>query len=146
MQAVEQDLGSGFAFPVAVNASGWTATAQGLEHLRVSVLMRLLTRRGEYANGTWSGGERVLRPWFGSDLWKYVDRPMNDITAALIRNSIYLALKDEDRLTITAIPITTDGPGKLVIGINGNLGDGIAVAFQLSYDREMKRWQGQWAA
>lgn len=146
MSAVELDLGLGFAFPVAVNASGRTATASGLEHLRVSVLMRLLTRRGEFNNGTWSGGERVLRPWLGSDLWKYVDRPMNDVTAALIRNSIYLALRDEDRMTITAIPITTDGPGNLIIGINANLANGITVAFQLSYDRELKRWQGQWAA
>lgn len=139
------DLGAGFSFPIAFQDGGFKP-ASGRDHLAISIMLRITTRRGKLTNGTWSGGERVLRPWFGSNVWQYIDQPINEKTFGMIRFEVYQALKDEDRIQITAIPITSDKPARIKIRVEGIEQNGIAVAFALSYDREMKRWQGQWAA
>jgi len=129
------DLGRGFNYPVTLNAGG-IDTAEGMNHLGVCIFMRLATRKGE----------RIIRPWFGSDLWKYVDWPSNDNTYAYMRNEIYQALKDEDRFEIVSIAITSEVPGHVNIVIGLMLKNGIAAAFALDYNREIGRWEGGWAA
>lgn len=126
------NLGTGIQFPFEIS-SGMTITSD-MQHLAVSIMQRLLTRKGE----------RIIRPWFGCDLQNYLDWPINDQTLAYMRYEIYEALKDEDRIEITAIVITQETRASLNILIECVVSKDINTAFILSYDREISRWEGQW--
>lgn len=126
------DLGTGIAFSLSVGNEGGIATASGLDHLRQSIGMILMTKKGE----------RIMRPWFGSDLWKYLDYPINQSTLASMRYEIYTALKEETRIQVTAIRITSPEPQWLVFNVECLIENNISVAVQISYDRENQRWEG----
>lgn len=128
------DLGKGIKYPFALSSSGATAKAEQMEHLGVSIIQRLMTRKGE----------RIIRPWFGSNLQDLLDLPINQETLALMRYEIYEALKDEDRLDIKSIIITSEEKAQLNISIECVIGKDVQAAFAISYDREMLRWEGQW--
>jgi len=126
------DLGTGIQFPFEI--SNGLKTTSDMQHLAVSIMQRLLTRKGE----------RVIRPWFGCNLQDYQDWPINDQTLAYMRYEIYEALKDEDRIEIKAIVITQETRATLNILIECIVSKDIETAFVLSYDREIARWEGQW--
>lgn len=124
-------LGLGWALTSTVQDGG-LAVRQGMTHLRQSIFVILTTRKGE----------RVMRPWFGSDLWKWLDMPINQATLAGMRAEIFDAVDQEPRLTLTKIVIEGSEPHHLVITLYLVLDKTIAVAVQISYSRETRRWEG----
>lgn len=129
----DEKLGHGFYFPLQVQDGGlkWSA---GFDHLHQSIVQILLTPKGS----------RVMRPWFGSELWKYIDAPINRRTIAAMRAEIYRALKEETRGEVVKIQIYADdnNSSRLFINIIMRLTNEIAVAFKLAYDRDLARWEG----
>lgn len=124
-------LGRGWALSPAIVAGG-LQTSEGMAHLRQSVFVILTTRKGE----------RIMRPWFGSDLWKWLDAPINQRTLAGMRAEIADAVDQEPRLTLTRIVITSETPGWLRFDLFLVLDKTIQVAVALSYSRELDRWEG----
>lgn len=129
------DLGKGWKYPLAPNPSpsgkGGIKTAQGEEHLRQSILLILMTPKGS----------RVMRPWFGSNLYKHIDSPINQRTIAAMRYEIYEALKEETRGRVSRIRISNPEPQWIVFDIEYLIENEIKIAVRLSYNRDMNRWQ-----
>ena len=121
---------------MTVDSGGFEIAAQDA-HLAQSIMMILMTRKGE----------RLMRPWFGSDLWQYLDAPVNAKTLAAMRAAIYTAIRDnEDRARIKTIKITSPDNGHLRFDITIVIAHDIKTAVTLSYNRETARWEGQWQA
>jgi len=124
-------LGRGWALTPVV-ADGGLRAVEGLAHLRQSIFLILTTWKGE----------RIMRPWFGSRLWQYLDAPINQRTLAGMRAEIFDALLEEPRITTRRILIEMTAPHYLTITLDLLVDTTIAVAAQLSYDREHRRWEG----
>ncbi len=131
------DLGKGWKYPIGIKeerdegAIRGMKTAQGEEHLRQSILLILMTPKGS----------RVMRPWFGSNLYMHIDAPINKKLLAKMRYEIYEALKEETRGRVTNILIENPKPHWLVFTIEFLIENNIIVAVKLSYNRDMKRWE-----
>lgn len=123
------DLGKGWSFPIAGGAG--IATKEGLEHLRQSIMLIVMTPKGS----------RVMRPWFGSNLWKHLDSPINSKTLAAMRYEIYEALKEETRGSVTKISIQNPEPQWLYFTIEFLVENVVKIAVKIAYDRDMARWQ-----
>jgi phage baseplate assembly protein W len=102
-------LGRGWAFPVAVDASGAIATAEYEEDIRQAIRIILDT----------DPGERVMRPDFGAGLRALVFEPINTTTIALTKHRVEQALiLWEPRIDTIGVMVTTDPPrGKLNIEV-----------------------------
>lgn len=126
-------LGTGINLPWSLK-SGGIKRAKGFDHLHQSILAIILTPRGT----------RVMRPWFGSNLWKYIDKPVNRKNLALMRNAIYQGLKEETRGKAERIHIKMDEnqEGWINISVTMKIENRISVAFNMAYDRDKKRWLG----
>jgi len=124
-------VGLGWALTPTVQDGG-LAVRQGMAHLRQAVFVILTTRKGE----------RLMRPWFGSDLWRWLDMPINQATLAGMRAEIFDAVDQEPRLTLTKIVISSEVPGWLRFDLYLVLDKAIAVAVSISYNRELARWEG----
>lgn len=132
MRAVSE-IRLGLGWPLTPSVQGGAmAAVQGFGHLRQSVFVILTTRKGE----------RIMRPWFGSDLWKWLDMPINQATLAGMRAEIADAVDQEPRLTLTRIVISSEVPGWLRFDLYLVLDKTIQVAVTLSYSRELGRWEG----
>jgi len=83
-----------------------------------------------------------MRPWFGSNLWQYLDAPINQRTLALMRAEVFDALLEEPRITTRRILISSEAPHHLVITLDLLVDKRIEVAVRISYDREQRRWEG----
>lgn len=123
-------LGTGWAFPVAVQGGGLATVAEA-DHLIQSVKLILMTERGS----------RVRRPWFGSELWKWLDAPINAKTLAGMRAAIVEALDEEPRAKVKQILIGNPEPAHLVMTIILQTDRGVTVAVVIQYDRDQKRWR-----
>jgi len=123
-------LGRGWRLPVAL-AGGGLQAAEGMAHLRQAIYLILTTAKGE----------RVMRPWFGSELWRYIDAPVNAATLAALRFEIYDALVEEPRLTVQRILISSPSPGWLQVDVYLLVDKTIEVAVRLGYDRDRRRWE-----
>lgn len=75
-------LGRGFAFPVAVDATGGVALSEYEEDIREAIRIILDT----------DPGERVMRPDFGAGLRALLFEPINTHTLALARHRVEQAL------------------------------------------------------
>jgi phage baseplate assembly protein W len=92
-------LGRGWAFPVAVDATGEIATAVDEEDIRQAVLIILATDHDE----------RVMRPDFGANLTATLFDPITTTTAALLRHRVELALVEwEPRIDSVDVDVTPD--------------------------------------
>jgi hypothetical protein len=70
---IEDFLGRGWRFPVAISRTGGIATSATSENIRESIFIILGT----------APGERIQRPDFGCDIHELVFAPNNAATAAL---------------------------------------------------------------
>ena len=89
-------VGSGWAFPLAVGASGAFALADGTGKVEQAMRLILLTYPGE----------RPMRPEFGCRLRDFVFRPATEENAAELSAEVHSALRrweprvDLDRVTV----------------------------------------------
>lgn len=102
-------LGTGWAFPVGVDALGGARMASAADDIRQSVRIILET----------TPGERVMRPDFGSGLHALVFEPMTATLDALVRHRVEEALVTwEPRIDSITVAVTRDAPnGRLMIEI-----------------------------
>lgn len=69
--------------------------AQGVEDTNQCIAIILLTQKGS----------DPLRPTFGSDIYKYVDYPVNSAKANIIRESVNAIEKWETRIKIDSVTV-----------------------------------------
>lgn len=102
-------LGRGWAFPVAVDATGDIAMAEHEEDIRQAIRIILATNKGE----------RLMRPDFGAGLDAFVFEPMNTTTLALVRHQVEQALIEwEPRIDSISVDVRAEhAAGRLEIGI-----------------------------
>ena len=97
-------LGTGWGFPISVNARGGIAMLAGEDDIESSIKMILLTAKGE----------RVMRPEFGSSLNDYMFSPNSKSPHALVAHEIRNALEMwEPRVDMNDILVSPhpDDPG-----------------------------------
>lgn len=98
-QGVDDFLGHGWCFPIAVDGTGGVSMARGETDIGESIKIILSTPQGE----------RVMRPEFGSTLHEYVFAPNNATTAGLLGYHVRDALlRWEPRIEITDIDVQAD--------------------------------------
>jgi phage baseplate assembly protein W len=94
-------LGTGWAFPAALDASADLALVGQEEDIRQAIRIILGT----------SPGERVMRPDFGAGLRDLVFEPLNATTVALARHRVEQALiLWEPRIDLLDVRVTADPP------------------------------------
>jgi hypothetical protein len=103
-------LGRGWAFPVALDATGAIAEAEYETDIEQSVRIILGTEPGE----------RVMRPDFGAGLRGLVFEPINTTTMALVQYRVQNALVLwEPRIDSVTVVVSADPPlGKLQVDIS----------------------------
>ena len=96
----ESFLGTGWAFPVAVNARGGIRTRSGEDDVRESCRLVLGTRLGE----------RIMRPEFGCGLEEYVFDPNDAALAGRVEFHVRRALELwEPRVEVKEVKAAPDG-------------------------------------
>jgi len=102
-------LGRGFAFPVAVDATGAVALAEYEDDIAQAIRIILDTEPGE----------RVMRPDFGAGLRGLLFEPLNTHTLALARHRVEQALVLwEPRVDSVEVLVTSDPPrGVMTINV-----------------------------
>jgi phage baseplate assembly protein W len=89
-------LGSGWAFPVSLDASGSVAVASAEEDVRQSIRIILGTNLGE----------RVMRPDFGSGIRAFVFEAISTTTLTLLRTRVEDALiRWEPRISVERVEV-----------------------------------------
>lgn len=104
-------LGTGWKYPIFVNANGRISSSSYEENIQESILLILGTPKGE----------RLMRPEFGCSIHKYAFSTMDTLTLRMIENAIYEALIDwEPRIEVNTVKTLTDEAqeGKLLISID----------------------------
>lgn len=103
-------LGSGLAFPLALDASGQLALTGLEQHVRQSIELIVGTVRGE----------RVMRPDFGAGLQDLVFEPVSASTIAMVQHEVQESLiLQEPRIDVLNVTVTADvtQPGMLWISL-----------------------------
>jgi phage baseplate assembly protein W len=103
-------LGSGWAFPVGVDARGRIALARQEDDIRQAILMILLTPKGQ----------RVMRPEFGCQIHDLLFAPNDATTAGLAAYYVQDALAMwEPRIRVLDVDARPDAddPARLLIHI-----------------------------
>lgn len=103
---------------VGTNAEDGKALT-GIEHLRQSVKDILTTPKGS----------RVMRRDYGSDLYRFIDAPLNRSTVLSVIQAVSAALAAwEPRIAVQKVEVSSAEPGHLVIDVIGTYTpDGSAV-------------------
>jgi hypothetical protein len=87
-------IGSGWAFPAAINRNGAVRLVTGVEELDAAIRMILST----------VPGERVMRPEFGCAMWEMLFAPLTAGTIGLIEQAVREALERwEPRVELEAV-------------------------------------------
>ena len=120
-------LGKGLAFPFTTPPH----YREGIEHLKQSIFLILATKKGE----------RVMRPWFGSNLHDYVDAPINKKTLAQIRYAVWEALREEPRVKLRRVKIDSPQPHILLITVLFEIHKGVEEAVSIAFERDLRRWK-----
>lgn len=76
-------IGSGWAFPAAINRNGGVRLVTGVEEIDAAIRMILST----------VPGERVMRPEFGCAMWEMLFAPLTASTLGLIEQNVREALE-----------------------------------------------------
>ena len=71
------------------------SVAEGVEDINQCIAIILLTQKGS----------DPLRPTFGSDIYKYIDYPINSAKANIIRESIEAIEKWETRIKVNLVTV-----------------------------------------
>jgi|SRR5579872_5774411 len=104
-------IGSGWAFPVAVDARGRISLARGERDIEEAMKIILLTPRGE----------RPMRPEFGCKIHDLIFAPNNASTIGLARRYVEQALaRWEPRITVREVRAYPDSvaSGRLLVEID----------------------------
>ena len=106
------------AQPMISNKAHWQLAlddgiVEGIDDLRQAIMIILLTRRGQDA----------LRPDFGSELWRYIDYPIDRARPHLVRESVEAIRRFEPRVRLTAVHVSHDG-ARVTIAITFTTPDG----------------------
>lgn len=104
-------LGTGWKYPVGVEANGNISSSSYEENIRESILLILGTAKGE----------RLMRPEFGCSIHEYVYSTMDTLTRRMIENAVHEALVNwEPRIEVNEIKTLTEKAleGKLLISID----------------------------
>jgi len=104
-------LGTGWEFPVELDTEGRLAYSSEEQKIQESILIIL---------GTARGGERVMRPDFGSRLHEMVFAPINSSTKSLIAHYATEALVTwESRIDVLRVDVSDEeaAHGKLFVNI-----------------------------
>jgi phage baseplate assembly protein W len=95
----EEFIGSGWAFPMRINAIGGIALVSKDREIEESIRLVLGTAEGE----------RPMRPEFGCGIHDFVFAPADSSTAGRIAHEVRRALERwEPRITLTDVVITFD--------------------------------------
>ncbi|MGW7542610.1 GPW/gp25 family protein [Streptomyces sp. NPDC054770] len=106
----ERFIGSGWAFPLRISATGGISMATGEQELAESIRLILAT----------APGERPMRPEFGCGIHDHVFAPANEDTAGLVSYEVRRALdRWEPRIRVTDVEVAFDSqePGTLYIDL-----------------------------
>jgi phage baseplate assembly protein W len=96
-------------------ALGGQGYAEALDDVRQAIAIILTTRKGT----------DPLRPEFGSDLWRYIDYPIDRARPHLVRE-VHAALRRwEPRMEIERVDVAMEAH-HLRLGIHFHLADGLA--------------------
>jgi Bacteriophage baseplate protein W len=104
-------LGTGFKFPLQVNARGALATSSQEERVAESIAFILGT----------AAGERVMRPDFGCGIHELVFAPNNELTRGSVAQSVRRGLvEQEPRIDVLDVRVESaeDQPNLLLIRID----------------------------
>ncbi len=107
----EKFLGTGWTFPVQVDAKGQISMSQHEQDIKEAVLIILSTAKGE----------RVMRPEFGCGIHDFAFTLINTATLTMIESSVREALTLwEPRIEVSDVSISTDkiDSGTLMINID----------------------------
>jgi phage baseplate assembly protein W len=105
----DEFVGSGWAFPLRVNASGGVALVQRERELEEAMQLILMTYPGE----------RPMRPEFGSRLRDFVFRGISDETMAEIALEVRNALlRWEPRVDVVDVVVTPDPDDRSLVYID----------------------------
>lgn len=97
-------------------ALGGDGYAEALDDLRQAIAIILTTRRGS----------DPLRPEFGSDIWRYLDHPIDRARPHLVRE-VYAAIRRwEPRVKIERVSVDLDEAHHLRIGVHFTAADGVS--------------------
>lgn len=99
-------LGSGWATPLAPDASGRLVFADGPAKVRQAIFIILETEPGE----------RVMRPAFGCGLRRFLMQPNSTTTRALVQREVQRALAAwEPRIALEAVAVEPGDDPSLVL-------------------------------
>jgi len=113
-------IGSGWAFPVGVDARGRIALARGERDIEEAMLMILLTPKGQ----------RVMRPEFGCEIHDLVFAPNDATTAGMAAHYVEEALTMwEPRIQVLDVDANPDPQ------VDGRLLVTIQYEIKATYDR-----------
>jgi phage baseplate assembly protein W len=97
----------GVGYPIEKNPYGYFSTGNNIQQIKASMLAIIMTRPGE----------RVMRPNFGTPLYRLLRRPA-EVVSFEARQMIALSLKRwEKRVQVTDIQTTLMGGGILHIEV-----------------------------
>ena len=102
-------------------AMGGDGYAEALDDLRQAIAIILLTRRGT----------DPLRPDFGSDVWRYVDHPIDRARAHIVREAVEAIRRWEPRVKIERVTVTLAADAHLKIGIHFTTADGVSASAEV---------------
>ncbi len=92
-------VGSGLAFPMRLDASGWVALVSDSVEIEESIQLILGT----------AYGERPMRPEFGSGIHEHVFAPADGTTAGLIAKDVRASLRRwEPRIDVERVTVSVD--------------------------------------
>jgi phage baseplate assembly protein W len=124
-------LGNGCAYPIDFDVSAGTVKRKaGLSHIAQSIFLLLTIPKGAV----------VMKPWLGSNLFLYIDNPINRATIAAIRLEIYNALLEETRGEVKKIIIENPEIQQLKITVYFLVEHEVTIAVELLYLRDEARW------
>jgi hypothetical protein len=109
MSTTKAYLGRGWAMPMFPTREGQLAYADGPEKVRQSIYIILDTEPGE----------RIMRPSFGCGLRRYLMKPNNTATRALIQRDVESALASwEPRISVSNVNVEPgEDPALILIQI-----------------------------
>lgn len=98
----------GLAFPFQRGANAFPNPATDDDLIRQALIQLITTQKGQ----------RVMRPDFGTDAWKFVFEDNNLALAALIQTEVGQSIaKNESRVILIAIQVERDNDGNVIVTI-----------------------------
>jgi hypothetical protein len=110
MAAGVELIGTGWKFPIKVNAKGGLSYSAGPERIQDAIWIVLST----------SLGERLMRPDFGAGVHDYVFQPNSDVIRTRLQSAVNGALlKWEPRIELTNVNVQEgDQPSQVLVSID----------------------------